>query len=152
MGSIRTGRLIHLDEHRRAELSEVGRAEHDCYVVTETHDGTLVLSPAPGWTDDDAALLARPDILELIQQDPSQLVEAPIDTTAESAATDLACLALHQARLSGDESAPRIEVSHPRFAEAVAAAIAAGDDEQRAFETARDILKGPEAAEAFGLS
>ena len=106
MGSIRTGRLIHLDEHRRAELNDVGRAEHDRYVVTETHDGTLVLSPAPGWTDDDAALLARPDILELIQQDPSQLVEAPIDTTAESAATDLACLALHQARLSGRRIRP----------------------------------------------
>ena len=104
------------------------------------------------FSDDDAALLARPDIVELIQQDPSQLVEAPIDTTAESAATDLACLALHQARISGDESAPRIKVSHPRFAEAVAAAIAAGDDEQQAFETASGILKGPEAAEAFGLS
>ena len=59
MGSIRTGRLIHLDEHRRAELNEVGRAEHDRYVVTETHDGTLVLSPR-AWVDRRRRSAARP--------------------------------------------------------------------------------------------
>ena len=79
MATTRPGRLVHLDQHRQAELSGVGRAEHDTYVVTETHDGTLVFTPAPGWTEDHLALLARPDVVELLERDPSQLTEAPID-------------------------------------------------------------------------
>ena len=44
-----------------------------------------------------------------------------------------------------------VEAAHPRFAEAVEAAAAAGD-EQQALEAARRILEGPEAAEVFGLT
>ena len=57
MATTRPGRLVHLDQRRHAELSEVGRAERDTYVVAEAHDGTLVLTPAPGWTDDRLELL-----------------------------------------------------------------------------------------------
>lgn len=63
MAITRPGWLVHLDQHRQAELSDVGRAEHDTYVVTETQDVTLVFTPAPGSTEDHLALLARPDAL-----------------------------------------------------------------------------------------
>ena len=149
MATTRPGRLVHLDQRRHAELSEVGRAEHDTYVVTEAHDGTLVLTPAPGWTDDHLELLERPDVVEQLERDPSQLVEAPIHPTARTAAYRLARLALRQAGYWGDAPLD-IDVAHPRFGEAVEAAAAAGDRD-RALEAATAILQGPEAAAAFGL-
>ena len=149
MATTSHGRLVHLDQRRHAELSEVGRAEHDTYVVTEVHDGTLVLTPAPGWTDDHLKLLERPDVVEQLERDPSQLVEAPIHPTAHTAAYRLARLALRQAGYWG--GAPLdLDVPHPRFGEAVEAAAAARDRD-RALEAAAAILQGPEAAAAFGL-
>ena len=149
MAATRPGRLVHLDQHRQAELSGVGRAEHDTYVVTETHDGTLVFTPAPGWTEDHLALLASPDVVELLERDPSQLTEASIDPTSRSAAYRLARLALRQAGYWGDAPLD-LEVPHPRFGKAVEAAAAAGDRDE-ALEAAAAILDGPEATVAFGL-
>ena len=79
-------------------------------------------------------------------------VEFPLRTTAESAAADLACLAVSRAQHHGtDLPSHSAADAHPRFAEAVAAAGASCDKEQ-AFEAALRILDGPEALEAFGLT
>ena len=149
MADTRTGRFVHLDEHRQVGLNGMGRAEDDTYLVTEAHDGTLVLTPVPSRAEDHAALLVRPEMIERLQRDPSEHIEAPSDPTPETAAVRLACLALRQAGLSGDPVLP-VEVNHPRFAEAVEAAAAA-PDRQRALKAATAILQGPEAAAAFGL-
>ena len=150
MGSTRASRLVQLDSDRRDALIGVGRAEHHRYVVTETHDTTPVSSPAPDWSDHDAALLSNPGILEAIRKDPAQLIDAPVETTVESAAADLACLALRQAGRWGKPGS-RIEMPHQRFQEAVESAAAA-TDEQQAFEVALELLEGPEAARAFGVT
>lgn len=150
MGATRTGQFVHLDENRQAALNGVGRAEHDTYLVTEGHDGTLVLTPVPGLTDDHLDLLERPDVQELLKPGSGLIIEAPVDPTPDSAAVRLACLALRQAGLWGEPHFA-VEVAHPRFAEAVEAAAAACD-EQQALEAALAILDGPEAAESFGLT
>ena len=149
MATTSQGRLVHLDQHRQVELDGVGHAEHDTYIVTEVHDGTLVFTPAPGWTDDHLELLSRPDIVEQLERDPSQLVEAPIHPTRHTAAHRLARLALRQAGYWGDAPLD-LDVPHPRFGEAVEAAAAG--DKDRAFEAATAILQGPAAAAAFGLN
>lgn len=78
-------------------------------------------------------------------------LEFPLHTTAESAAADLACLAVNRAQHDGaDLPSHSAADAHPRFEEAVAAAGSARDKEQ-AFEAALQILKGPDAAKAFGL-
>ena len=150
MESTRTRQLVHLDEDRQAALNGVGRTEHDTYLVTEGQDGTLVLTPMPGWTEEHLALLERPDVQDLLKPGGESVIEVPVDPDRDTAATRLACLALRQAEFWGKANF-NIEVSHPRFAEAVEAAAAA-DDEQQALEAARRILEGPEAAEAFGLA
>ena len=146
MADTRTSRFVHLDEHRQVGLNGMGRAEDDTYLVTEAHDGTLVLTPVPSRTEDHTALLTRPEMIERLQRDSSEHIEAPADPTPETAAIRLACLALRQA------GAPRlpVNVNHPRFAEAVEAAAAA-PDRQQALEAATAILQGPEAAAAFEL-
>ena len=149
MADTRTGRFVHLDEHRQVGLNGMGRAEDDTYLVTEAHDGTLVLTPVPSRTADHDALLIRPEMIERLQRDSSEHIEAPADPTPETAAVRLACLALRQAGLWGDPHRP-VNVNHPRFAEAVEAAAAA-PDRQQALDAATAILQGPEAAAAFGL-
>lgn len=150
MGATRTGQFVHLDENRQAALNGVGHAEHDTYLVTESHDGTLVLTPVPGLTDDHLDLLERPDVQELLKPGGGSIIKASVDPTPDSAAARLACLALRQAGLWGEPQFA-VEVAHPRFAEAVEAAVAACD-EQQALEAALAILDGPEAAESFGLT
>ena len=93
------------------------------------------------------ALLTRPEMLQRLRRDRSELVEMPLDPTPETATGRLARLAVRQAGHQG-EPALGIEVPHPRFAQAVEAATAA-PDKQRALEAATAILKGPEAAKAF---
>jgi len=150
METTRTCRLVHLDEGRRAALNGVGRIEHDTYLVTEVHDGTLVLTPMPGWADEHLALLELPEVQDRLKPGGESVIEVPVDPDRETAATRLACLALRQAGFWGEANF-EVEVAHPRFAEAVEAAAAAGD-EQQALEAARKILEGPEAAEVFGLT
>lgn len=150
MGTTRTRRLVHLDEDRQAALNGVGRTEHDTYLVTEDHDGTLVLTPMPGWTDEQLALLERPEVQDRLKPGGESVIEVPVDPDRDTAALRLACLALRQAGLWGEANFA-VEVAHPRFAEAVEAAAAAGD-EQQALEAASRILEGPEAAEVFGLT
>ena len=127
----------------------MGRAEDDTYLVTESPDGTLVLTPASSRTEDHIALLTRPTMIERLQRDTSEHIDAPAEPNAETAAMRLACLALRQAGVGGDQHMP-VKVDHPRFAEAVEAAAAA-PDRQQALEAATAILQGPEAAKAFGL-
>ena len=80
------------------------------------------------------------------------LAELPVCTTAESAAADLACLAVSRAQLHDTDLPPHSAAdAHPRFAEAVAAAGAVRDKKE-AFEEALRILDGPEALEVFGLT
>ena len=149
MADTRTGRFVHVDEHRQVTLDGMGCADDDTYLVTEAHDGTLVLTPVPSRTEDHTALLTRPEMVERLQRDSSEHIEAPADPTPETAAVRLACLALRQAGLWGDPRLP-VNVNHPRFAEAVEAAASA-PDRQHALEAATAILDGPEAAAAFGL-
>lgn len=150
METTRTRRLVHLDKDRQATLNGVGRTEHDTYLVTEDHDGTLVLTPMPGWTDEQLALLERPEVQDRLKPGGESVIEAPVDPDRDTAALRLACLALRQAGFWGEANFA-VEVAHPRFAEAVEAAAAAVD-EQQALEEARRILEGPEAAEIFGLT
>ena len=149
MADTHTSRFVHLDEHRQVGLNGMGRAEDDTYLVTEAHDGTLVLTPVPSRTEDHTDLLTRPEMIERFQRDSSAHIEAPADPTPETAAVRLACLALRQAGRWGDPRLP-VNVNHPRFTEAVEAAAAA-PDKQHALEAATAILQGPEAAAAFGL-
>lgn len=95
-------------------------------------------------------LLTSPSTRDRLRRDRSQLVTMPIDPTPDTAAERLARLALGQAGYLGDNP-PKLDVPHPRFAEAVEAAAAAGDEE-RALTAATAILEGPEALEAFGLA
>ena len=80
------------------------------------------------------------------------LAELPVCTTAESAAADLACLAVSRAQHDDTDLPPHSAAdAHPRFAEAVAAADAA-HDKKEAFEEALQILDGSQALEAFGFT
>lgn len=93
------------------------------------------------------ALLARPEMLQRLRRDRSELVRMPLDPTPETAAARLARLAVRQAGHLG-EPLLGIEVPHPRFAQAVEAATAASD-EQQALIAATAVLEGPEAARVF---
>jgi len=150
MTTTRTGRLVHLDKSRQAELNGVGRDDHRAYVVTEDDDGTLVFTPAEHSEDPHVAQMSRAELQELFKRDSTARLEITGGPTPETAAVRLACLALHQAEYWGPAD-PDLHVPHPRFAEAVAAAAAA-PSEQQALEAAAAILEGPEAAAAFGLT
>ena len=93
-------------------------------------------------------LLTSPTLRGRLRRDRSQLVTMPLDPTPDTAAERLARLALRQAGYSGD-SPQELNVPHPRFAEAIEAAAAAGDRDE-ALAAATAILEGPEALEAFG--
>ena len=95
-------------------------------------------------------LLTSPSMRSRLRRDRSQLVTMPIDPTPDTAAERLARLALQQAGYSGD-TPPRLDVAHPRFTEAIEAAVAAGDKDE-ALAAATAILEGPEALEAFGFT
>jgi len=101
----------------------------------------LMLTPMPGWTDEHLALLELPEVQDRLKPGGGSVIEAPVDPDSDTAATRLACLALRQAGFWGEVNF-EVEVAHPRFAEAVEAAAAAGD-EQQALEAARKILEGP---------
>ena len=150
MTTTRTGRLVHLNEGRQAELNGVGRDDHNAYVVTENDDGTLVFTPAGQSHDPDLALLDPAELAEMFEPDSGVRLEIPADPNPDTAAVRLACLALRQAGLWGPP-AYDVDVAHPRFAEAVEAATAA-DDEQQALDAATAILEGPESLEIFGFT
>ena len=114
------------------------------YATSTTRAATR---PTPAERTEAEALLTRPEMLQRLRRDRSELVEMPLDPTPETATGRLARLAVRQAGHQG-EPALGIEVPHPRFAQAVEAATAA-PDKQRALEAATAILKGPEAAKAF---
>ena len=149
MTRTRTGRLVHLNQRRQAELNGVGRADHDTYIVTEDDDGTLVFTPPEQSYDPHLAQMSRSDLQELFKRDSSERIEMSGGPTPDTAAVRLACLALRQAGQWGPP-AYDVDVAHPRFTEAVAAAAAALDEKQ-ALAAATAILEGPEAAAAFGL-
>lgn len=109
-----------------------------------------MITPIPGWTDEHLALLGRPEVQDRLKPGGESVIEAPVDPDRDTAATRLACLALRQAGFWGKTNFA-VEVIHSRFAEAVEAAAAVGD-EQQALEAARRILEGAEAAEVFGLT
>ena len=150
MTTTSTGRLVHLDRRRQAELNGVGHDDHNAYVVTESDDGTLVFTPAEHSDDPYLAQMSRAELQELFKRDSTARLEITGGPTPETAAVRLACLALRQAEYWGPAD-PDLQVPHPRFAQAVAAAAAA-DNEQQALEAATAILEGLEALEAFGLS
>lgn len=101
-------------------------------------------------TDDPhLAQMSRSDLQDLFKRDSSVRLQIPAKPTPETAAVRLACLALRQAGQWGPP-AYDVDVPHPRFAEAVAAAAAAPDEEQ-ALAAATAVLEGPEALAAFGL-
>lgn len=119
--------------------------------MAEPRTGRTVRHDPSARTDDRiTALLERPEMIERLQRDASEHIEAPADPTPETAAVRLACLAMRQAGLWGDPFLA-VKVDHPRFSEAVEAAAAAADRHQ-ALKAATAILEGPEAAEALGLT
>lgn len=71
----------------------------------------------------------------------------PIETTLETAADDLAYLAVYRARHVINQE-PQVPVPHPRFVEAVAAAREA-PDEDRAWEAARQFFGHDDAFAAL---
>lgn len=150
MTTTRTGRLVHLNRHRQAELNGVGHDDHNAYVVTEDDDGTLLFTPAQRSDDPHLAQMSCSELQELFKRDSSVRLELAGGPTPETAALRLACLALGQAGRWGLPD-PDVRVGHPRFAEAVEAA-AALEDEQQALDAAAAILDGPEALEAFGFA
>ena len=150
MASTHIGQLVHLNSLRQVELRDVGHADHDTYVVTESDDGTVVFTPTSNSDDADLALLTRPDMMELLERDSSECVEMPIEPTTETAAMRLAHVALRQAGYWGTPDFD-VEVAHPRFRQAVEAAAAA-PDEQQALEAACAILEGTEALAVYGLA
>lgn len=147
MATTRTGRLVHLNKRRQAELNAVGRDDHDTYIVDEADDGTLVFTPVPGWTDAHLEILTGPEMLRKLRSDHSEYVEMTEEPPQNVAVARLARLALRHAGFWGHPPSD-VEVPHPRWAQAVEAAAAAHDKEQ-ALEAARAILDGPEATQAF---
>ena len=101
-----------------------------------------------GLADHDIALLARPDLLRLLTEDRARSVAMPIETTRETAADDLAYLAVYRARHVTDQRELRVSVPHPRFEEAVDAAREASD-EDRAWEAARRFFGDDDAFAAL---
>jgi hypothetical protein len=71
--------LVELDSRRRVALGRIGRSEHNCYLVDEQPDGTLVFTPAVVMTEHEAALLRNPELVAQIdadQTDPSRGVRS----------------------------------------------------------------------------
>ena len=137
-------RLLHLDERRPTELNSVGRASNSAHAVTEDDDGT----PAEHSNDSCLARLSRFEIEGLFERDSTERLDATVVADPVAAAVRLACLALCQAGLWG-RSYGDVQMDHPRFDEAVAAAAAASDEKQ-ALAAAIAILGGPEALKAPG--
>ncbi len=66
--------IIELDDRRRAPLGRVARADDRRYLVEVAANGTITLTPAAIVTAEQAELLQRPDILDVIdrmQNDPN---------------------------------------------------------------------------------
>ena len=101
-----------------------------------------------GLSEHDLALLARPDLLRLLDEDRTRSVEMPIETTRGTAADDLAYLAVYRARHALDRDEPQAQIPHSRFVEAVAAAREA-PDEDRAWEAARQFFGDDDAFSAL---
>lgn len=59
--------VIELDDRRRVSLGRFGR--HDRYLVREQEDGTLILEPAVVLTEAEAAFLANPALVALIEEE-----------------------------------------------------------------------------------
>ena len=113
--------------------------------VTFERDG---VSPAPGRTEQDRALVAPPDILRLLELERDRFIAVPIRTTPESAPIELANLAVRQSRRTSKEGVRQVAIPHPRFEEAIAAARAE-PDEDKAFEAAKQILDDEDAWAVF---
>ncbi|MCY4664861.1 MAG: hypothetical protein OXC00_09355 [Acidimicrobiaceae bacterium] len=113
--------------------------------MTFERDG---VSPAPGRTEQDRALVAPPDVLRLLELERDRFIAVPIRTTPESAPIELANLAVRQSRRTSKEGVEQVAVPHPRFEEAVAAARAE-PDEDKAFEAAKQILDDEDAWAVF---
>ena len=101
-----------------------------------------------GLPEHEIALLARPDLLRLLNEDRARQVEMPVETTRETAADDLAYLAVYRARHVTDQRELRVSVPHSRFEEAVDAAREASD-EDRAWEAARRFFGDDDAFAAL---
>lgn len=101
-----------------------------------------------GLADHDIALLARPDLLRLLTEDRARSVAMPIETTRETAADDLAYLAVYRARHVTDQRELRVSVPHPRFEEAVDAAREASDEDE-AWAAARPFFGDDDAFAAL---
>ena len=151
MTTTRTGQLVHLNQHRQAELNGVGRDDHNAYVVTEIDDGTLVFTPAAQSSDPHLAQMSRPELEEMFRRDSSMRLEITGGPTPETAAVRLACLALGQAGFWGPPHED-LDVPHPRFAEAVGTAASLAPDEKLALDAATAILDGPDALKVFGFT
>lgn len=100
-----------------------------------------------GLADHDIALLARPDLLRLLTEDRARSVAMPVETTRETAADDLAYLAVYRARHVIDQE-PQASVPHPRFEEAIAAAREAPDEDE-AWAAARQFFGSDDAFAAL---
>lgn len=72
----------------------------------------------------------------------------PIETTLETAADDLAYLAVYRARHVLDRDEPQAQIPHSRFEEAIDAAREA-PDEDRAWEAARQFFEDDDAFTAL---
>jgi len=136
-----SSRIVEVDSNGCVSLDGLRRARYDRYLVTASGDGTLVFSPAPGWTEHDATLQDRPDIQRLLDEDRSRLVPLPIDSTPETAADDVAYLAVFRARHTGGEADQQATDPHPLFGAAVDAARQAADEDS-ALLAAKAILSG----------
>lgn len=72
----------------------------------------------------------------------------PVETTRETAADDLAYLAVYRARHVTDQSGPQVSVPHARFEEAVDAAREASDEDE-AWAAARQFFGDDDALSAL---
>ena len=102
-------------------------------------------------TDDRiTALLERPEMIERLQRDASEHIEAPADPTPGTAAVRLACLAMRQAGLWVTRSwRSRLTTPASLRQSRLPPRPQTGAKPSRA---ATAILEGPEAAEALGLT
>ena len=67
--------ILELDGRKRVTLGSMATAER--YIVEVEADGTIVLTPAVVMSHMEAALLARPDILELVEESRASNETAP---------------------------------------------------------------------------
>ena len=108
----------------------------------------MVLAIAAMFIGPDRALMARPDIVRLLELGRDRFIAVPIHTTPESAPIELANLAVRQSRRTAKEGVGQVAIPHPRFEEAVAAARAE-PAEDKAFEAAKQILDDQDAWAVF---